>query len=138
MFNKLCAIIFCATIILLFLWAGLSHSAEIPREKAVYALIGEFENDNMLAGACAIRNRGTLKGVYGLNSKRVRNRLYSSATLVKAVKAWEDSRTPSNCLLVAGAGHWLSVADMKTRPGWSYSCEMTYFSGKTYYFKCGR
>jgi hypothetical protein len=77
-----------------------AYASNIPRFKAIYAIIGEFEGDNMLAGACALRNRGSLSGVYGLYSKRVKGRLYSSETLVKAVKAWEDSRTAEKCLFI--------------------------------------
>lgn len=136
--NKICAIIFCLTIILFFLWVGLGHAGEIPREKAIYAIIGEFENDNMLAGACTIRNRGTLKGVYGINSKRVKNHLYSPKTFVKAVKAWEESRKPSQCQMVQGADHWQSVSDMKKPQSWRNKCVLTYKTDKTSFFRCKR
>ena len=52
---------------------GVSY-AEINDQQAVRAIIGEAGNQGergMLALACALRNRGTLKGVYGLRAKHV-------------------------------------------------------------------
>ena len=121
----------------LYLIVSGSALAEIPKEKAVYAIIGEFENDNLLAGACALRARDSLRGVYGINSPRVKQRLYSSATLVRAVKAWEESASSERCRFIGGAEHWQSYADMRTRQAWRDRCQMTFDSGKTKYFKCG-
>lgn len=136
--NKLFAIVFTSTVLCFLLWVSCGHCAEIPKEQAVKAIIGEFENDNMLAGACSLRIRGDLRGVYGLKAKRVTEKRYSLKTYNKAVYAWFKSQDAKECAFIGGAEHWLSVQDMKRRPGWSYSCEMTYFSGKTYFFKCNK
>ena len=75
--------------------------------KSVKAIIGEAENqgyEGMYAVAHAIRNRGTLRGVYGLNSPRVKQRKYSTKTWDLASKAWlrsKDGKDPTR-----GADHW--------------------------------
>ena len=64
-------------------------------QKAILAIIGEAENqgyDGMLAVACAIRNRRTLQGVYGLNAPRVKHGLYTKRTYLESKKAWEESK----------------------------------------------
>lgn len=70
------------------------HASEIPMDKAVLAIIGEAESQGytgLLAVACALRNRGTLKGVYGLNAPRVKKHLYSQKTYDMATRAWVAS-----------------------------------------------
>lgn len=58
----------------------------------VRAIIGESSNQGyrgMLAVACGIRNRGTLKGVYGLKAKHVDKQ--PEWVWQQAQKAWEES-----------------------------------------------
>lgn len=67
----------------------------ISDEKAVLAIIGEAEDQGMagmIAVGEAIRNRGHLRGVYGLTSYRVTKRLYSKKIYKQAQKAWRTSR----------------------------------------------
>ena len=83
-----------ALYLLLALLAGCSEpgfTAQLPVSAPVRAVLGEAEGEGyqgMLAVACAIRNRGTLKGVYGLFAKRV----YSTRSIALAEKAWAASR----------------------------------------------
>jgi hypothetical protein len=97
----------------LLLLSSPAYASEIPKTRAVNAVIGEAEGEGyvgMKAVACAIRNRGTLKGVYGEHAKRVRQHLYSPKTFVIAVRAWEESSHPEQCTFIGGATHWEGTA----------------------------
>lgn len=105
------------TIILMLLggWllCGCAMSAEIPTERAVKAIIGEAENQGytgMLAVADAIRNRGTLNGVYGWKSYRVVHHKYSIETYNMAVKAWKESARKD---ITFGATGWGNDKDVE-------------------------
>lgn len=80
---------------------------------AVLSVIGEAENQGdggMLALSCAIKNRGTLRGVYGLHSPRVRHHRYSEAIYLQAVQAWDEANEPADhCGQIAGAQYWGST-----------------------------
>lgn len=80
-------------------------------EQAIRTIIGEAENqgyEGMLAVACAIRNRGTLKGVYGLNNPRVVKDLYSNKVMWNARKAWFASYEHD---ITNGAKFWENTTD---------------------------
>ena len=65
-----------------------SHGA-IDRQAALNALIGEAGNQSdqaMLAVACALRNRGSLRGVYGVNNPVVNHA--SPRLRARAAAAW--------------------------------------------------
>jgi hypothetical protein len=96
----------------IFLIIGLlcapASAQDIPQKRAVDAIIGEAESlgySGMFNIACAIRNRGHLRGVYGERAPRVVKRLYSAATRQAAVKAWALSATADT---TKGADHWAS------------------------------
>lgn len=75
--------------------------------QAILAVIGEAEDqgyEGMYAIACAIRNRGTLKGVYGINSARVKYHKYSKTVYSQAYKAWQNSGNGSD--ITHGANCW--------------------------------
>ena len=83
-------------IIITFVLATLTvqscQGAEVEESQAIRAIIGEASDQGfqgMLAIACGIRNRGTLKGVYGLNAKHVDNEPQWVWRLAK--KAWKKS-----------------------------------------------
>ena len=114
-------------------WGG-----EIPKEKAILACIGEAEAESMKGKVAlleALRARGTLKGVYGLNAPRVRNKAYSRAIYRDCAKAWEDSLTSS---YVMGATGWGNDADLVIfkRQGWFKRCEVTVKVGNHNFYKC--
>jgi hypothetical protein len=94
-------------------------------KEAVIAIIGEAENQGykgMLAVACAIRNRGTLKGVYGLNSKRA-IRVFKTDRKVRimAIKAWNESMLKD---ITCGATHWENIKAFG-KPWWASKCVVT-------------
>jgi hypothetical protein len=64
--------------------------AHIPDQLAVKAIVGEGANQSdavLLAIASAIHNRGTLQGVYGVDSPVTRNA--SPAVWARAKHAWQ-------------------------------------------------
>ena len=67
-------------------------AAELSDKQCIRAVIGEASNqgyEGMLAVACGIRNRGTLKGVYGANAKHIDNEPMWVWKIAK--RAWRDS-----------------------------------------------
>ena len=113
-------------IALLFIfWPGTARAGEIPRERGVYCVQGEAENQGskgMLAVACAMRTRGTTKGVYGCN-REVKHRARS---FVQAVKAWQESNHPKKCKFIGGANSWRSWADIWRDPLIFFRYRLTY------------
>ena len=98
------------TIAVLTLWmplqTPLASGASIDSARAVNAIIGEAEGEGytgMLASACAIRNRGHLRGVYGEKAPRVIGKKYSLKTLQLAKQAWKESASND---ITNGADHW--------------------------------
>lgn len=87
----------------------LLYAAEIPEDLAVKAIVGEAEDQGyrgMLAVACGIRNRGTLKGVVGVRSKRALTPgLVQKKYWDMARKAWKESETNR----MHNADHWENI-----------------------------
>jgi spore germination cell wall hydrolase CwlJ-like protein len=74
----------------------------------VRAIVGEASNQDyrgMLAVACAIRNRGTLKGVYGVKANHVNRE--PKWVWDMARKAWKESALTD---ITNGATHWENLA----------------------------
>ena len=110
------AIIFC-------LVHCLAYADSIDQSSAVRAIIGEASNQGytgMLAVSCAIRNRGTLKGVYGLNAAHVSNEPQWVYDL--ALKAWLQSESTD---ITGGATHWENVKAFGV-PYWAGSMVQVY------------
>jgi len=108
-----------------------SALAEINDVQAVKAIIGEAEGEpfvGKVAVAEAIRNRGHLKGVYGVKSPRVKKA--SLKVWKDAEKAWQESKKSN---LVNGADHWESV-DFPV-PSWSKSMTKTATIGKHVFYR---
>lgn len=124
-------IFFAIFTLIVCLIAGCAWSYDIPRDRAVNAIIGEAENQGfqgMLAVACGIVNRGTLHGVYGEHSPRVKNRLYSPKILNQANLAWSLATHPDiedNCDFLGGATHWENIKAFG-KPSWVYGMKETY------------
>ena len=81
-----------------------ARASEVPESLALRAIIGEASDqgfEGMTAVAEAIRNRGTLKGVYGVNAKHVDKQ--PEWVWDKARQAWNRSKTSD---LVHRADHW--------------------------------
>lgn len=73
-------------------FAPLRLNAAIPADQAVNAILGEAANQpyqSMLGIACAIRNRGSLKGVYGANNFTAQH--CPAAIRARAARAWTQS-----------------------------------------------
>lgn len=88
-----------------FILNTVAYGAEIDEDTAVYCVMGEARGegyDGMLACSEAIRNRGTLKGVYGCQAK------FTEPQWVwdQARKAW---RTSAHTNTVGGAQYWASL-----------------------------
>jgi len=110
--------------------------AEIPKTRAVMAVIGEAEGETYigkLAVACAIRERGTLRGVFGEHAPRVKKHLYSVKTFVAADRAWEESRDPGNCAMTDHADHWEGTAF--PLPSWAKDMKQTAVIGNQRFFR---
>jgi len=104
----------CALIVELILAAVLlrvCHAETITDEQAVKCLLGEARGENyasLLGHAEAIRNRGTLSGVYGCRADLSREWPYIVRTGIdkQARQAWQESKYSNT---VDGADHWGSV-----------------------------
>jgi hypothetical protein len=124
--------------ITLFWMSKDADAAEIPEHKAILCIIGEAENqgfEGLLAIAHAIRNRGTLKGVYGLHAPRVRYHLYSREILKEATLAWEQSAIDYD--ITHGATGWGNKEDILKFcwNSWWSKCDVTVHIGDHYFYK---
>lgn len=122
----------CAVAVLVLIMALPAKADNIPDSRAINAIIGEAENQGyigMVAIGCAIRNRGTLKGVYGENASRVVRKKYSANTYELAKKAWAESATHD---ITYGANHWENTTAFGV-PSWSKKMKKT-FSHKDHTF----
>lgn len=101
------------------------YTAEISKEKAVKAILGEAENQGyrgMLDIAVGIRNRGTLKGVYGYKAKRPNIvGLIPKRYWRQAEKAWNESKTNKTHT----GTHWENIKAFGT-PYWVSSMDKVY------------
>jgi hypothetical protein len=123
---------FLMTVILL----SVASADEIPKTKFVDAIIGEAEGEpyqGKLAVACAIRNRGTLQGVYGVNAPRVRQHKYSTKVFVDSVRAYEESAHPESCEFIDGASFWEGTS-FKT-PYWAKNMVVTATIGRQRFYR---
>lgn len=88
--------------------ALLSLAASYTDAEAIHAIAGEARGEpfaGQVAIGEAIRNRGTLRGVYGLN---VPVSKFSESELKTAARAWRDSERST---LTGGAVGWGSESD---------------------------
>lgn len=125
--EKIIVIIF-----LIITCVGLADAGEIPKAQAVRAIIGEASNQGkkgMLAIACAIRNRGTLRGVYGVKAKHVDNE--PKWVWDRAERAWDQSARTD---ITGGADHWENVKAFG-EPYWAKSMVKTVIIGDHQFYK---
>jgi spore germination cell wall hydrolase CwlJ-like protein len=95
----------------------------VNNTQAIRAIIGEAGNQGekgMLAVACAIRNRGTLKGVYGVKAKHVDKQPQWVWAMAK--KVWAESATND---ITNGATHWENIKAFG-KPYWVKSMVKTF------------
>ena len=122
--------------VIFLIMASFVFSADIERSRAISAIIGEAEGEpykGKLAVACAIRNRGTLKGVYGEKAPRVTKKLYSPKIKAEAEKAWDESEELLACQFIDGADHW-EGASFKT-PSWAGNMKQTARVGNQIFYR---
>lgn len=103
-----------------------ANTTEINYNDAVKSIIGEAENQGymgMLAVSHAIRNRGTLKGVYGLRSPRITFHLYSQRIYNLARLAWEQSAADFD--ITHNATNWENIKAFG-KPYWCKNCIETF------------
>lgn len=114
--------------------AGSSEASGINQGEAVKAILGEAENQGykgMLAVAVGIRNRGTLRGVYGLKAKRPNTPGLIPAEYWKlALKAWKESAVKK----LHNADHWENVKAFGT-PDWAPSMKEVYRVGDHVFYR---
>jgi hypothetical protein len=111
--------------------------ASVPFTQAncIKALVGEVEGETFqtkLATAECLRNRGTLKGVYGINSKRLSKA--SRKAWAECELAWAKSKASN---LVDGATVWGNASDVKIfrKTKWFKSYVQTAHVGNHFFFK---
>lgn len=134
------------SIIFLLIFNSQAHADICSQEKAVQCILGEargeyakYGENSLLAVAEAIRNRGTLQGVYGCKADISKELSYLKARgIYKAAElAWVKSQSSK---LIDGAQYWGStivdkkwIATMK-KAGY----KLTYTVGNQAYYKKGK
>ncbi len=118
--------------IALLLGCNASAWAVVAEDQAVHAILGEARGEGyrgMYAVACAIRNRGHLKGVYGLKAD-VSDA--SDKTVQEAYKAWQMSGEGIDITL--GADHWENVKTFGV-PYWAINKTPTAIIGRHAFYQ---
>lgn len=98
-----------AAFLLMVAGCGPARAGTIREADAVKAIIGEAEDQGyrgMLAVAVGIRNRGTLHGVIGFKSKRVRSGAVKRKYYRMALRAWKESKKNR----IHTGDHWENVS----------------------------
>lgn len=109
----------------------------LENKDCINAIIGEAESEPLegqIAIGNAIRNRNSLKGVYGLHSNRVKEKKYSSKTYQIACKAWEASKRYDITLGATGWGNYADIVHFKTTK-WFKKCVITCKICHHYFYK---
>lgn len=125
------------TLIVLLLCSCEDPAFSYSKLDMVKAVIGEAEGEpdnGQEAVACAIHNRGTLTGVYGLHAPRVRKHQYSRAAYENAVVAVWMAEDQEYCEgLIHGAQFWEGKAFPV--PYWAKSMTLTAVIGNQRFFR---
>ena len=128
MFTIIAAVLFVVIVV------SMVKAEEIPDEKAIMCVIGEAEGEGyegMLAVAEAIRNQGTLQGVYGCNAPRIKKGMYSNKIFNMARAVWISSAGHGD--ITKGATHWEGTS-FKT-PYWAKDMIVTATIGRQRFYK---
>ena len=124
---------------IIFIFTGPSYAADITESQAIHCILGEARGeyrsvgyDAFLSIAEAIRNRGTVSGVYGCNADLSAEQAYIKAKGLdkEAARAWKESKASN---LVKGASHWEST-DFKV-PYWAKNMKVVAHIGKHKFYK---
>ena len=131
-------------LLILLMVSGCAHAHTITEEKAVRAELGEAENqgyDGMLAIACALRHRGSLRGVYGYKAIKLVNGHYYRGKRQIGYKAVQDAKTAwvesSQVDTVNGATGWGNEADLNKfcSQAWWNKCIVTARVGSHWFYR---
>lgn len=138
-------ILFCLAF---FLNMGKGFSDVIPNLIGLKAVLGEAEGENLkgkLAIAETLRNRGHIKGVYGINAIIEKNGVFyrktrkglrkiDAKTVEQAKQAWKES---SSSNITKGATGWGSDSDIKIfiKEGWWHRVIVTKKIGSHTFYK---
>ncbi len=128
---KLLLLIITITIIIggMTCWAK-KDPRRIPEIRAIMGEARCQGYDGMYAVACAIRNRGNLRGVYGLKDTKID--LEPDSVWKIAVRAWHDSEKGEDVTL--GATSWENVEQFG-KPWWAKSMIKTVKIGAHTFYK---
>lgn len=113
--------------------APLAHANTIPEADAIRAILDEAGPSyaERLGIACALHNRGTLKGIYG------RARHPSGADWQSGARAWAAAQEGPD--VVHGAQYWLSDYDLThcrpARTAFRFSMIETNYIGSTHFYR---
>lgn len=102
-------------------------------QQAVRAILGEARGqgyEGLYAVACALRNRGDLRGVRGY--KAIMEPIDAKVSQ-DAVEAWFDSGLGPD--ITDGANHWENIESFGM-PSWAKHCKETVKIGKHTFFRC--
>jgi hypothetical protein len=111
---------------------AIGATLHISDAAATRAIVGEAANQGyrgMLAVAGAIRNRGTLRGVYGLHNPSANQQ--PAWVWSWARRAWSESRTND---ITLGATHWENVKAFG-HPYWARSLRKTVRIGDHQFYR---
>lgn len=115
-----------------FVASAQTQDSRLKTPDCIRAIVGEAANqgrDGMLAVAGAIRNRGTLKGVYGFKNPIADRQ--SPRTWTQARLAWAMSATND---ISRGATHWENIGAFG-EPRWAKSLTVTTNIGAHTFYK---
>lgn len=104
--------------------AAKSEAVRVPHDRAVRAIVGEACSEPwevQVRVASAIRNRGTLKGVYGLNARHVSkqpNRVFRLASAAWDASAKRDYA--AGCTMFGSVeDDWYFMRVLKLKPAFT-------------------
>lgn len=135
MLKKICIVLLLSN--LLIGCTDSESSAAINKENVIKAIIGEAENQGytgMLYVACAIRNRGTLHGVYGLSAPRLKRLEATGKIYTQAKQAWEVSKDSPICFDIQGAKYWENTKAFGV-PYWAQNMKVVFTYKDHQFFK---
>ena len=109
--------------------------ANMPIEDILRSIVGEASGESFrgkVAVAEAIRNRGHLRGVYGLRASHIKSQ--PKQVWVDAKRAWEISK---NSNYSKGATGWGNKKDLESfkKTKWWKNCEIVAQVGGHYFYK---
>jgi hypothetical protein len=113
------------------------NACAYTQQEAILAVLGEESNyDAQVIIGATLRKRGSLKGVFGHLSKRIREHRYTKKEYVQASLAWEESVIWSEFNATKIPDGWGCSEDVKKwrTQAWFNNCRIVAKVGKTYFW----